>query len=100
MVLEVNILIMAMEILTQTNQKYIVLIVKIEKVLVQIPSHRLEKVRKAMDKVHFVGVLFSTRKDQDGEVKVTFVVPKMHQNIAMNLPEETSFSISVEQEVA
>lgn len=52
-----------------------------------------------MDKVQFVGVLFSTRKDQDGEVKVTFVVPKMHQHIAMNLPEETNFTITVEGEV-
>jgi len=53
-----------------------------------------------MDKVQFVGVLFSTRKDQDGEVKVTFVVPKMHQHIAMNLPEETNLTVTVEPEVA
>jgi hypothetical protein len=53
-----------------------------------------------MEKVQFVGVLFSTRKDQDGEVKVTFVVPKMHQLLALNLPEETNMLITVESEVA
>ena len=53
-----------------------------------------------MEKVQFVGVLFSTRKDQDGEVKVTFVVPKMYGLVALNLPEETNFTITVEGEVA
>ena len=40
------------------------------------------------------------RKDQDGEVKVTFVVPKMYGLVALNLPEETNFTITVEGEVA
>jgi hypothetical protein len=53
-----------------------------------------------MDKIKFVATLFSTRKDRDGEVKVTFVVPKMHQLLALNLPEETNMLVTVEAEVA
>jgi hypothetical protein len=53
-----------------------------------------------MDKIQFVATLFSTKKDRDGEVKVTFVVPKMHQLLALNLPEETNMLITVENEVA
>ena len=53
-----------------------------------------------MDKIQFVETLFSSRKDRDGEVKVTFVVPKMHQLLALNLPEETNMLVTVENEVA
>ena len=53
-----------------------------------------------MDKIQFVATLFSTKKDRDGEVKVTFVVPKMYGLVALNLPEETNFTITVEGEVA
>ena len=52
-----------------------------------------------MDKIQFVATLFSTKKDKDGEVKVTFVVPKMHQMLALNLPEETNMLITVENEL-
>jgi hypothetical protein len=53
-----------------------------------------------MDKIQFVATLFSTKKDRDGEVKVTFVVPRMHQLMALNLPEETNMLITVENELA
>jgi len=53
-----------------------------------------------MEKIQFVATLFSSRKDRDGEVKVTFVVPRMHQLLALNLPEETNMLITVESEIA
>lgn len=52
-----------------------------------------------MDKIQFVATLFSTKKDRDGEVKVTFIVPKMHQMLALNLPEETNMLVTVENEL-
>ena len=52
-----------------------------------------------MDKIQFVATLFSTKKDRDGEVKVTFIVPKMHGVVALNLPEEVNMTITVEGEV-
>ena len=50
-------------------------------------------VKKMTDGVKVVGSLHKVSKDSDGEVTLVLKVPSTYKNIAMNLPEHTSFDI-------
>ena len=52
------------------------------------------------DKIFFEAHLFSVKKDKDGEVKLTLIIPKIYQLNVMNLPEEKVFKVSIEGENA
>jgi len=48
-----------------------------------------------MDKLVMQGHLYRISKDRDGEVKVTFCIPKTEAVAAMNIPEEARLTIAV-----
>lgn len=47
------------------------------------------------EKIVFQGGLYRVSKDRDGEVKITFSIPKTEAGNVMNIPEETGLTIAV-----